>query len=388
MKTITRNSTIYHFSCWVFATLLMELVCSAARGGLPDRNFEGVVNHGVIQMLLPTSISSVKITAYDAPVSPEVFGPFHGTVSGVGSFWTYRPFPDFVGTDQFKYKVRTADGRVFEGKVIITVRNGLFISDTSIFETTSGSQTATFTTSLLVPADEFNTVSVSFRTTPGTAQEGSDYIGTSGTLTFAPGVRLLSITVPVLGDLFVEPTETFFVNLFNPANSAIILDGTGVGTILDFAGSRTSVGTAALAPVNPVVEVGEPVILSLSWTHPVGWRQLETIDLLITDDEDAVMAVRWNEAENSFSLYKPDIHRFVRTARAGSSTRFESFAAAMFVEESTGGGPPGRTVTIRYGLVFKPQAAGRTFRVETFATDDAGKQQGFEQVGTVTVLPH
>lgn len=129
------------------------------------------------------------------------------------------------------------------------------------------------------------------------------------------------------------------------------------------------------------------MILSLSWTHPVGWRQLESIDLLITDDEDAVMAVRWNEAENSFTLYNPATDRFVRTARAGSSTHFESFAATMFLEESTGGGPPGQTVTIRFGLVFKPQAARRTFRVETFATDDAGKQQGFEQVGTVTVLP-
>ena len=57
------------------------------------------------------------------------------------------------------------------------------------------------------------------------------------------------------------------------------------------------------------------------------------------------------------------------------------------LQESTGGGPPGRTVTIEYSLSFKPQAAGRTFSVEAFATDDAGNQQGFESVGTLTVLP-
>jgi hypothetical protein len=59
----------------------------------------------------------------------------------------------------------------------------------------------------------------------------------------------------------------------------------------------------------------------------------------------------------------------------------------LHLSESTGGGPPGQTVTIQYGLSFKSEAAGRTFSVEAFATDDAGNQQGFEPVGTITVLP-
>ena len=58
------------------------------------------------------------------------------------------------------------------------------------------------------------------------------------------------------------------------------------------------------------------------------------------------------------------------------------------LETSTGGGLPGQTATIDFNLSFKPQAAGRTFSVEAFATDDAGNQQGFESVGTLTVLPH
>ena len=43
--------------------------------------------------------------------------------------------------------------------------------------------------------------------------------------------------------------------------------------------------------------------------------------------------------------------------------------------------------TIDFNLSFKPHAAGRIFSVEAFATDDAGGQQGFESVGTITVLP-
>ena len=59
----------------------------------------------------------------------------------------------------------------------------------------------------------------------------------------------------------------------------------------------------------------------------------------------------------------------------------------MYLQQCTGGGPPGKTATIDFSLSFKPEAAGRTFSVEAFATDDAGNQQGFESVGTVTVLP-
>jgi len=37
-------------------------------------------------------------------------------------------------------------------------------------------------------------------------------------------------------------------------------------------------------------------------------------------------------------------------------------------------------------LRFKPKAAGRTFSVEAFATDDFGNEQGFDPVGTLGVL--
>jgi hypothetical protein len=43
-------------------------------------------------------------------------------------------------------------------------------------------------------------------------------------------------------------------------------------------------------------------------------------------------------------------------------------------------------VTVNYSLVFKPKAADRVFRVEAFATDDFGNQQGFEEVGIIAVL--
>ena len=52
-----------------------------------------------------------------------------------------------------------------------------------------------------------------------------------------------------------------------------------------------------------------------------------------------------------------------------------------------GTGPTGPSATLTYDLRFKPQAAGRTFRVEVMLVDDFGAVQGFEQIGTVSVVP-
>lgn len=84
-------------------------------------------------------------------------------------------------------------------------------------------------------------VSVNYRTVSGSATQGSDYVGTSGTLTFAPGTTTKSLTVSILRDSGFEPVETFTVVLDNPLNAALA-DSVAVGTI-------THDGSAAAAPV-------------------------------------------------------------------------------------------------------------------------------------------
>jgi Calx-beta domain len=74
-------------------------------------------------------------------------------------------------------------------------------------------------------------VSVNFATKDGTAQAGSDYVATSGTLTFQPGFRFLSVPVQVKGDTVKELNETFTVNLSNPTGGFAIANGSGVVTI-------------------------------------------------------------------------------------------------------------------------------------------------------------
>src|SRR5439155_63365 len=97
-------------------------------------------------------------------------------------------------------------------------------------ERNSGSTDAVFTVNLSAASTQ--PVTVDFAIANGSATAGSDYQAVSGTLTFAPGETSKTITVLVNGDRLAETNETFVVNLSSPTNG-LIVDGQGVGTILD-----------------------------------------------------------------------------------------------------------------------------------------------------------
>ena len=106
----------------------------------------------------------------------------------------------------------------------------LSIDDVAVAEGDAGTIDATFTVSLSTASTQ--PVTVWYATAPGTATPPADYVSTSGTLTFDPGITSLPISVSINGDTALEPNETFFVNLSNPAN-ATIADGQGRGTIVN-----------------------------------------------------------------------------------------------------------------------------------------------------------
>ena len=84
------------------------------------------------------------------------------------------------------------------------------------------------------PAPARRTVTVDYATAAGTAAAGSDFVFTSGTLTFVPGETSQTIIVPTINDAVAEYTETFMVAL-DPDSvvGATIVDGHAVATILD-----------------------------------------------------------------------------------------------------------------------------------------------------------
>jgi hypothetical protein len=91
--------------------------------------------------------------------------------------------------------------------------------------------TFTFTVSLSAAYDQ--AVTVNYSTANGTATAGSDYQAKSGSVTFAPGETIKTITIVVNGDRSKEANETFFVDLFGPSSNAFINTSRGIGTIFN-----------------------------------------------------------------------------------------------------------------------------------------------------------
>lgn len=105
------------------------------------------------------------------------------------------------------------------------------ITDTSLVEGNSGSKNATFT------VKRFGNVSgvsqVKYATANGTATANGDYLAKALTnLYFSAGQTSKAVAISVKGDLLVEPTETFQVNLSAPVNGTIY-DPSGTGTIVN-----------------------------------------------------------------------------------------------------------------------------------------------------------
>lgn len=99
--------------------------------------------------------------------------------------------------------------------------------------------TANFTVQEGVPSVEVRllrtgnlseTASVTVLPTDGTAIAGEDYIGGPRVVTFAPRQSQAVVTIPIIDDNLVEPTETFSVSLVNPTEN-LRLEGRSQSTI-------------------------------------------------------------------------------------------------------------------------------------------------------------
>jgi subtilisin family serine protease len=98
----------------------------------------------------------------------------------------------------------------------------------------SGSEATTpASIAVTLSAASGQTVMVNYSTTDGTATAGLDYSSTSGTLTFNPGVKTQTISIPILKDTVVEGDETFTVKLSNSVNATLGVIASHTYTIQD-----------------------------------------------------------------------------------------------------------------------------------------------------------
>ncbi|MCU1268383.1 MAG: hypothetical protein JWM21_4701 [Acidobacteria bacterium] len=126
--------------------------------------------------------------------------------------------------ETFRITLSTLNGAVFSGPTtaVVTIFDNefkptMFITNNlNVLEGNSGSTQATLNVSLSNASVE--TITVNFATSNSTATAGSDYVATSGTLTFLPGTTTLPINVEIIGDTVDEPDEFLTVTLSNATN--------------------------------------------------------------------------------------------------------------------------------------------------------------------------
>ena len=145
------------------------------------------------------------------------------------------------------------------------------------------------------------TSTIQYSTGNGTAVAGSDYVATTGTLTFNPGDSLKSFTVPLTYDKLVEPDETITLTLTNPTGGLARGRQTAVLTVSDpFPQLATLLNSSLAGAVTGETLLRDPFPLNTtSWFGPVPGQDIPTrvalfarfVDLTAEENSSAVTAV-------------------------------------------------------------------------------------------------
>ena len=138
----------------------------------------------------------------------------------------------------------------------------------------SGTTQATFVVALSSASSQ--SVSCSFATANGTAIAGSDYIATSGAVTFAPGEVEKPVVVLVNGDTVDEAQETFFLDISNVQN-ATVSSSRGNGFIVDDDGPTISINDVTITEGNAGTKAATfTLTLSGPSVEPIAIRAITT----------------------------------------------------------------------------------------------------------------
>jgi hypothetical protein len=140
-----------------------------------------------------------------------------------------------------------------------------------------GAGHATITVTLSTTSTD--TLTVDWNTAGCTATAASDFLSTTGTLTFTAGITTQTFTVPILDDTLPEPDETVLLRLSNA-----IITGTNpvTLTILDDDPYHPAIGVSDLQ-----VTSGQAITISVD-QHP---PELSPYQLLWTDVDGAAIEV-------------------------------------------------------------------------------------------------
>ncbi len=198
------------------------------------------------QLVLPVKLSDASTTAVTVPYSIIGSTAVVGTdFNGTGGTITFQPGETSksisiqtvvnsqnVAGRSLTVTLGTPTGAILSSAngtgTILGISAGVIPSvsvlPTTVVETLSGKSVVTVTLQL---SNAFTSdVTVDFATSNGTALAGSDYVSSSGTVTFTradmiQGVLTQSVKLTILGDFLPESTEAFKIALSNPVNANI-----------------------------------------------------------------------------------------------------------------------------------------------------------------------
>ncbi len=169
------------------------------------------------------------------------------------------------------------------------------------------------------------------------------------------------------------------------------VDGDGNGSAFcDIGALEKAVGISQLfVPNAGMGSVDLPVTFTLTWTHPIRWRDLQDLDLRLRDAAEIVLWVRFTEGlpDSVFSLLNAD-GSVADTGLPGENRLLENNSARLYLDQSSfvGAGPDDPDVTVNFGVSLKAPAAGRTYTIELVASEDSGDLQGPDIGGSWTVI--
>ncbi len=184
------------------------------------------------------------------------------------------------------------------------------VRDVIVVEKNSGTTQATFVVALSGPTSQ--SVSFSFATANGTATAGSDYVATSGALTFAAGEVEKPVVVLVNGDTADEAQETLFLDISNVQN-ATVNSNRGTGFIVDDDGPTISIKDAS-------VTEGNSGLKAATFTLTLSGPSVEAIAIrAITAPGTATAATDYNSANVVVTFQPGTVNRTFDVAIIGDT---------------------------------------------------------------------
>ena len=257
------------------------------------------------------------------------------------------------------------------------------ISGTSIAKPLSGTADAIFTVTFNNSGNQ--PAAVNFNSANGTALAGTDYVATSGTLTFAPGITTQEVTVKILGGAPNSTNLSFSVKITSALDGGAL--ATGVGTILipahptkivyAMTASPSSLSLGASSDASSVVTlqsqngVSETAHLTVAWsgTAPSGVTfTLVPSDVTIPAQSSASALTTLSVATSA----SPSAGTFFLTVTALSASGVTTKPVDVTVTVTASSPPPGCCTSTG---PFVDPAPGVNLDVKQDGTSSKGKYQ-------------